>query len=142
MNFSKNEFRNRRIALIICLLFLIVVYKCSGQVSSTVPMKFSCGKNDTVYIYIASNSDHSDAKLIVQCSKHQHKNWTGITIGFVDGELLELKSADCYSISNIDKLKSVKFDYLSFDEFLLSTACINIKTKDYFIKFFNDNNLK
>jgi len=142
MKYSHTEFRNRRIALIISVLFLLVVYKCSGQLASKTPMKFSCGKSDTVYIYITSNSDYSDAKLVVQCTRHQHKNWTGITIGFVDGELMELKSANCYSISNINKLKSVKFDYLSFDEFLLSTACISIKTKDYFIKFFQDNNLK
>ena len=40
-------------------------------------------------------------------------------------------------IDNPKLLKNVEFDYVSFDETYFSTACINIRTKDYFIKYFN-----
>lgn len=137
---TNKERKLRRCALLFSLAFLFVCYQCTGQTSSY-PMKFSCGRIDTIYIYVNTDSlNHS--QLFVQCSKHTHKTWTGITIGFVDGDMLQVYSKDCYAINDIDKLKYAKFDYISFDEILSSTACVNIKTKDYFIKFFNDNKLK
>ena len=137
---TDKEKRLRRYMLLFSITFLFIAFQCSGQVSSS-PMKFSCGKLDTIYIYVHLDS-LNNSELYVQCSKHQHKTWIGITIGFVDGSMMELKSKDCYSIKNANKLYSTQFDYISFDELLSSTACINIKSKDYFIRFFNDRNLK
>lgn len=126
--------------LVFSISFLFIAFKCSGQVSSG-PMKYSCGKQDTIYIYVATDSLNK-SQLYVQCSKHQHKDWTGITIGFVDGTMMELRSKDCYIIKDVNKLSSVKFDYISFDEIFSSAACISIKSKEYFIRFFASNNLK
>lgn len=136
---TPKERKMRRYMLMFSILFLFFAFKCSSQIVSLNPMRFSCGKSDTVFIYISTDS-LNQSQLFVQCSRHQHKTWVGITIGFVDGDILELKAYDCYNIKDISKLSSIKFDYISFDEFLSSTACINVKTKDYFIRFFNPDN--
>jgi len=93
-------------------------------------MKFSCGKTDTVYISV------NNSNLIVNFSG-EHHNWKSITIGFVDGDQLVIPSDNCYFIPNKTKLMTTKFDYISFDDKSASLACINIKTKDYFIKELN-----
>jgi len=136
-NNTYKEKRSRAILALFFILFFVIVYNCSGQNVASKPMKFSCGTKDTIYIYIASDSLYLNPRLYVQCSKHQHKTWTGITIGFEDGDMLEIPADKCYSIVDISKLKTTKFDYISFDEQFSSVACVSIKTKDYFIKYFN-----
>jgi len=116
------------------ILLLAIAIQINAQ---STPMKFSCGKNDTIYIQIESDSTYSTSKLNVSCSKHKHSDWTSITFGFTDGSLVEVSSAFGYQIKDTEKFKSVMFDFISFDDIISSTACINIKTKDYFIKHFN-----
>lgn len=116
------------------ILFLAIAIQINAQ---STPMKFSCGKVDTIYIQIESDSTYSTNKLKVSCSKHKHSDWTSITFGFTDGSLVEVSSASGYQIKAADKFKTVMFDFISFDDIISSTACINIKTKDYFIKHFN-----
>lgn len=118
------------------LLFLAIAIQITAQIKSE-PMKFSCGKADTIYIQIESDETYSNNKLNVSCSKHKHSDWTSITFGFTDSTLVEVFSASNYTIKDIDKFKSVSFDFISFDEILSSTACVKVRTKDYFIKHFN-----
>jgi len=116
------------------ILLLAIAIQINAQ---SAPMRFSCGKTDTIYIQIESDSTYSTSKLNVSCSKHKHSDWTSITFGFTDGSLLEVSSASGYQIKDTEKFKTIMFDFISFDDIISSTACINIKTKDYFIKHFN-----
>lgn len=124
----------RKLFLLLAILPMINF----GQIVSTTPMKFSCGKSDTIYIYVASDTLYNNVQLYVSCTKHQHKSWKSITIGFVDGDMLEVDAGGCYSITDTEKLRNTKFDYISFDEMFSSLACINIRSKDYFLQFFNN----
>jgi len=116
------------------ILLLAIAIQINAQSTS---MRFSCGKTDTIYIQIEPDSTYSTSKLNVSCSKHKHSDWTSITFGFTDGSLVEVSSASGYQIKDTEKFKTVMFDFISFDDIISSTACINIKTKDYFIKHFN-----
>lgn len=118
-----------RLAVILSVLYLLCAYKCSAQ------MKFSCGKTDTIYVNIASDRLFSNCRLLVSCSGHNHSEWQSITIGFIDGDALEVYRDGGYLILNTEKLSTTKFDYISFDEKDKSRACVNIKTKDFFIKY-------
>jgi len=131
------EKRNRRVLAIFFVIYLGFFYKCNAQMTSGTAMKFSCGKSDTIYIKIASDSLYNDCRLMVSCTKHKHLDWVSITFGFIDGSILEVFAGDNWVIRDISKLKEVKFDFISFDDIISSTACVNIRTKDYFVKYFN-----
>ena len=115
-----------RLAVILSVLYLLCAYKCSAQ------MKFSCGKYDTIFVNISCKKD---CRLQVWCSGHIHSEWKSITIGFIDGDELVVSSKDNYLIPDTSKLASTKFDYIAFDEETKSKACVQIKTKDFFIKY-------
>lgn len=123
---------------IFCVIFLFICFKCASQ-SRDYPqkMKFSCGAKDTIYVSIAHDSIADIHYLTVSCTKHNHTEWKSITFGFVDGDMLEVYQDFGWIIDNPKLLSSVEFDFVSFDETYFSTACINIRTKDYFTKYFS-----
>ena len=134
----KERSNRKALALFFILFFLIVAATCHAQNRAyPTPMKYSCGKLDTIYISIAHDSISDTHHLTVSCTKHNHTEWKSITFGFVDGDMLEVYQDFGWEISNPKLLEKVEFDYVSFDETYFSTACINIRTKDYFIKYFN-----
>jgi len=123
------------VAILFILFFLVVASTCRSQSRDYPnPMRFSCGKLDTIYVNIESDSTYSSYHLTVSCTKHKHLEWKSITLGFENDEILEVFQADGWAISNVELLKTVPFDFISFDEQFFSTACISIRTKDYFIK--------
>jgi hypothetical protein len=132
------EKSNQRAFALFCVLFLLLLAAtCRSQSRDyPTPMKFSCGLKDTIYISIAED-EFSGNYLTVSCTKHNHTEWKSITLGFVDGDILEFFPDNGWWVADVDKLSSVEFDYISFDEQYFSTACMEIKTKDYFIKYFN-----
>lgn len=123
-----SEKRNQKIAAIIAALFLVICFTCASQVA---PMKFSCEKFDTLYVGIETDMI-GDSRLIFSCSKHIHSDIVSITIGFVDGDILQVFAIDDWLILNTKKLEETQFDLISFDYQETSKACINIATKDYF----------
>lgn len=129
---------NRGMIAIFCVLFLLICFTCSSQSSRDYPnpMRFSCGKLDTIYVSIARDTIMDVHYLTVSCTKHNHTEWKSITFGFVDGTMLEVFQDNGWLITDPKLLGSVEFDYISFDETYTSTACINIKTQDYFTKYF------
>lgn len=132
------ERSNRRMIAIFCVLFLLMCFTCASQGRDyPSPMRFSCGKFDTIYVSIAHDSITDIHHLTVSCTKHKHTEWKSITFGFVDGDMLEVYQDFGWEISNPKLLETVEFDYVSFDETYFSTACINIRTKDYFTKYFS-----
>jgi len=132
------NFSNRGAVALIVILLTILTYKCSSQSRDYPnPMRFSCGKFDTIYISISHDTLSDTHHLVVSCSKHKHTEWKSITFGFVDGDMMEVFQDFGWVIDNPKLLKNVEFDYVSFDETYFSTACINIRTKDYFIKYFD-----
>ena len=132
------EKSNRRMIAIFCVLFLFICFKCSGQSRDyPTPMKFSCGKFDTIYVSIAHDSVTDIHHLTVSCTKHNHTEWKSITFGFVDGDMLEVFQDGGWIVTEPKLLGGVEFDYISFDEAYFSSACITIRTQDYFTKYFN-----
>lgn len=133
----KEKINQRITAGLFVLFLLIVAATCSAQSRDyPQPMRFSCGKFDTIYVSIKHDTLTDIHHLTVSCTKHNHTEWRSITFGFVDGDMLEVYHETGWIIDNPILLKSVEFDYVSFDESFLSTACINIRTQDYFIKYF------
>lgn len=124
----KEESDRKAVALLCVIILLIFVSTCSSQVT---PMKFSCDKPDTLYVGIKTDAV-GDSYITFSCSKHTHSDIVSITIGFVDGEILEVFAIDDWLILNTKKLQETQFDFLSFDYPETSKACINIVTKDYF----------
>jgi len=127
------EKSNRGLVAIIAIIFLLIAYTCSSQT----PMKFSCGKFDTIYVSITQDTIMGVYRLETSCTKHKHSEWKSITFGFVNGDMTEVFSEGGWVIMNPKLLREVEFDYVSFDEQFFSTACINIRTKDYFTKYFS-----
>lgn len=117
------------------IILILITFSLNAQLP---PMKFSCGKGDTIKVSAYVDKD-CVSRLFVKCTSinHHHDCMVGVTIGFVDGTFLELLSINNYEIKDFHKLSEMEFDYFSFDELLSSKACIKIKTKDYFIRFFN-----
>ena len=117
------------------ILLILLSLKLSAQLP---PMKFSCSGGDTIKVSVYVDKD-CISRLSVKCTSltHHHDCMVGVTIGFVDGTFLEILSVNNYEIKDFHKLSEMQFDYFSFDELLSSKACLKIKTKDYFIRFFN-----
>lgn len=133
---SKYDTNSNRGMLAIILLWLLIftASKCCAQQT---PMKFSCGKFDTIYVAISHDTIYDVHNLTVSCTKHNHTEWKSITFGFVDGTMLEVFQDGGWVITDPKLLGSVEFDYISFDEAYFSSACIQVRTKDYFIKYFS-----
>lgn len=126
------EKSNQRAFAIFCVLILLVMaITCRSQ---TKPMKYSCGKFDTLYVGI---EDSINPHLTVKCSRHTHTQMTSVTIGFTNGNMVTYYADEGYRISDLELLRTTEFDYISFDEKYFSTACTEIRTKDYFIKCLN-----
>lgn len=100
-------------------------------------MKFNCGKKDTVYIGIKIDSLSTIPMLNVRCTGHEHLEWKSITIGFENGEQLVVARNNSFFIFDEYWLRTTPFTYVLFDREEGSLGCLNIRTKDYFIKFFN-----
>lgn len=124
----KEESNRKALALLCALILLLFAATCSSQVA---PMKFSCEKFDTLYVGIETDMI-GDSRLIFSCSKHIHSDIVSITIGFVDGDILQVFAIDDWLILDTKKLEETQFDLISFDYQETSKACINIATKDYF----------
>jgi len=133
----KERSNQKALALFFILFFLAVVATCSAQ-NRDYPqkMKFSCEKTDTVYVSIDYEEAFDVYHLTVSCTKHNHSEWKSITIGFVDGTALEVFQDYGWLITDENLLFNTEFDFLSFDEENSSAACINIKTQDYFTKYY------
>lgn len=128
------EKSNQRAAAILCVLILLaMVATCHSQV---IPMKFACGLKDTIYVGVTDDK-FEGTYLTVSCSKHNHTEWKSITLGFIDGTFLDVYSDNEWWVLDKDKLASMPFDYISFNEEIMYVSCEKIKTKDYFIKYFN-----
>lgn len=130
------EKSNRGFVALFCILFLLICYTCSSQNGYPTAMKFSCGTKDTIYISVAHDTITDIHHLTVSCTNHKHTEWRSITFGFVDGDMLEVYQESGWVIDNPKLLSEVEFDFISFDESFFSTACINVRTKDYFTKYF------
>ena len=131
----RNDYKeksNRRAAAILIILFFMFAYKCTAQLA---PMKFSCGAFDTLYVSIA---DSVNPRITLKCSKHTHSDILSITIGFASGKTTEVFYAYDYQIRDVEILKTNEIEYILFNEQFVSSACLNVKTKDYFIKYFNN----
>ena len=134
----KEKSNQGAVALFFILFFLIVVATCHSQNRDyPTPMKFSCGKFDTIYVSITHDTLIDTHHLTVSCTKHNHTEWKSITFGFVDGTMLEVFQDGGWTITDPKLLSAVEFDFISFDEAYFSSACINIRTKDYFTKYFS-----
>jgi hypothetical protein len=141
----KNDYierSNRRMAAIIAILFLLIAYTCSSQSNRDYPnkMKFSCGETDTLYVSIEFEPAFDVYHLIFSCTSHEHLEIKSITIGFEDGTALEVFRDYGWLITDEKLLFNTEFDYLSFDTEFSSSACINIRTKDYFTKYYSQVN--
>lgn len=101
------------------------------------PMKFNCGKTDTVYVGIEIDSLSQIPKLNVRCTGHEHLEWKSLTIGFENGDELVVARNNSFFIFDEAWIRTTPFNYILFDKEEGSLGCLNIKTKDYFIKFFN-----
>jgi hypothetical protein len=101
-------------------------------------MKFGCMAKDTIYISITQDTIKGVYRLETSCTKHKHSEWKSITFGFVNGDMTEVFSEGGWVIMNPKLLREVEFDYVSFDEQFFSTACVNIRTKDYFTNYFRE----
>lgn len=135
----KERSNQRAVALFFVLFLLIVAATCHAQSDRDYPrpMRFSCGEADTIYVSIAYEEAFSVYHLTVSCTSHEHLEWNSITIGFVDGTALEVFREFGWLITDEKLLFENEFDFVSFDETNSSTACINIRTKDYFIKYYS-----
>ena len=98
-------------------------------------MKFSCGIKDTLYIGITQEDDITELTLVCSAG-HKHPEWKSITIGFENGEELVIYNNGRYLILEDYLLRHEPFSYILFNKNKSSTGCLNIKTKDYFIKYF------
>ena len=118
-------------------VFILLMLTLHLSAQNYIPMKFSCGKKDTVYVGIEIDSLSTIPKLTVKCTKHNHKEWKSITIGFENGEQLVVARNNSFFIFDEYWIRTTPFNYILFDKERGSLGCMNIRTKDYFINFFN-----
>jgi len=141
-NLDYTKRSNIGMTAIFAIIFFLIAYTCSSQSDRDYPqpMKFSCGDKDTIYVSIEFEPAFDVYHLTVSCTSHEHLEWNSITIGFIDGTSLEVFREYGWLITEEALLFNVDFDYVSFDEQFSSTACINIRTKDYFKKYYSQVN--
>lgn len=110
------------------------------------PMKFNMDQ-DTVLVGIYADSLETgyDIKMYVHFPDVRKIGGYWVNIGFPDGTFLNIQpvinnehyAEFAINAVSLEKLKNNRFDYLSFDTNGLSEPCTRIRTKDFFINFFN-----
>lgn len=158
-----SEKNKQRLAAGIILIFFLLAYKCSSQIDRvhryskipsivtllpSKPMKFNDGNQDTIYVSITADSigiGDYDCKIFLFMPKYRDVSEYTLQIGFEDRtDLLLMPSTVIkkYNFAEFDlspneytKLCSTKFDMVSFNRDTILEPCVNIKTKDFFIKF-------
>lgn len=157
------EKNKQRLFALVCVLILVVAAKCSAQLNRvnryynnpsittlypSHPMKFNTGSNDTLYVSITADSlgGKYDYRLFAYFPESKPIKGYWIEIGFTNGTVSTFEPVFVSNRHNfaefiIDsedliKLRMYRFDYISFNTKRIMEPCTAIKTKDYFVRFF------
>lgn len=158
----KNEGRNIIIVAIIAITFLLLATCATAQIKTGVypngvvykynekPLYFGDEKNkERLCLDITADSlGYKNYKLQITLRTPSEIGKCDIKIGFADGsfERLEAKyfieevNGNIYELTEkqINKLKSVKYDYIGFETNNSITSCITIKHPTFFTDFLNN----
>ena len=156
------ERRNNLLTALCILIFFVLAVKCTAQIKTSVypngitykynerPLYFGDEKNkERLCINLTADSlGYGNYKVQMTLKTPNEIGRCNVKIGFPDGsfEYLESKyfiesiNGNVYELteSQINKLRSVKYDYVGFETEKSITSCVSIKRPTFFTDFLNN----